>query len=88
MIGDMKARCAKRNIRLILVATPLASDYPDRNAQRLTDVAARVRALGVEYCDFRLACADEKFRDAGHLLPSSSYEFTKRFYAEVLKIRD
>ena len=92
MVSDMKARCAKRNIRLILVATPLASDNPDRTdpnrGQRITDLATRVRAFGVEYCDFRLACPDEKFRDAGHLLPRSSYEFTKRFYAEVLKIPD
>lgn len=92
MIRDMKARCDRRGVRLILFASPLASDAdartsPDRWAL-VTDFATRVRALGVEYCDFRLACADEKFRDAGHLLPSSSYEFTKRFYAEVLKIRD
>ena len=92
MIRDMKARCDRRGVRLILFASPLANDATERTNPDswtlVTEFATRVRALGVEYCDFRLACADEKFRDAGHLLPSSSYEFTKRFYAEVLKIRD
>ncbi len=88
MIRDMKARCDRRGVRLILFASPLASDArtsPDRGAL-VTEFAARVRALGVEYCDFRTVCADEKFRDSDHLLRSSSYEFTKRFYVEVLKI--
>ena len=42
--------------------------------------------MGIEYYDYRAACADNKFRDAGHLLRSSAYEFTKKFYAEVLKL--
>ena len=92
MVLDMKARCERRGIRLVLVATPVSSQGATRtNAavwEHVSDMAARVRALGVEYCDFRTACPNEKFRDAGHLLPSSSYEFTKRFYAEVLKIPD
>ena len=90
MIRDMKERCDRHGVRLILFAAPLASDAGERTNPDtwalVTEFAARVRALGVEYCDFRLAYPDEKFRDAGHLLLSTSYEFTKRFYAEVLKI--
>ena len=90
MIRDMKARCDRHGVRLILFASPLANDAAERTNPDswtlVTEFATHVRALGVEYCDFRTACADEKFRDAGHLLRSSSYEFTKRFYAEVLKI--
>ena len=42
---------------------------------------------GVRACVvYRAACPDNKFRDAGHLLHSSAYEFTKKFYAEVLKL--
>ena len=89
-VRDMKARCDRHSVRLILFASPVASDANERTNpdtwRLVTEFAARVRALGVEYCDFRTACPDEKFRDAGHLLRSSSYEFTKRFYAEVLKI--
>ena len=29
---------------------------------------------------------DDQFRDAGHLLRRSAYDFTKKFYAEVLKL--
>ena len=90
MVADMKARCDKRGIRLVFFASPLASDYPDRNDplvyRRISDVAARVRSMGVEYYDYRTTCPDNKFRDAGHLLRSASYEFTKKFYAEVLKL--
>ena len=86
-VRDMKARCDRHGVRLILFASPVASDAHERTNLDtwglVTKLATRVRALGVEYCDFRLACPDEKFRDAGHLLRSSSYEFTKRFYAEV-----
>jgi len=86
-VRDMKARCDRHGVRLILFAAPLASDCDERTNPGtwalVTEFATRVRALGVEYYDFRLACPDEKFRDAGHLLRSSSYEFTKRFYAEV-----
>ena len=51
-----------------------------------TAVSAHVREMGVEYYDFRTACPDDQFRDAGHLLRRSAYEFTKKFYAEVLKL--
>ena len=89
MVADMKARCDKRGVRLIFFASPLASDYPDRNNafvyQRISSVAEKIRSMGIEYYDYRAACPDNKFRDAGHLLRSSAYEFTKKFYAEVLK---
>ena len=32
-----------------------------------------------------LLLLDDQFRDAGHLLRRSAYDFTKKFYAEVLK---
>ena len=90
MVADMKARCDKRGIRLILFAAPLASQYPDRNDpliyRRISSVAEKIRSMGIEYYDYRAACPDNKFRDAGHLLRSSAYEFTKKFYAEVLKL--
>ena len=89
MVADMKARCDRHGVRLILFASPLASQDPGRSipgiARRISDVAAHVREMGVEYYDYRTACPDDQFRDAGHLLRSSAYEFTKKFYAEVLK---
>ena len=90
MVADMKARCDRHGVRLILFASPLASQDPGRSipgiAQRISDVAARVREMGVEYYDYRTACPDDQFRDAGHLLRRSAYEFTKKFYEEVLKL--
>lgn len=88
MIRDMKARCDRHGVRLILFASPVASDCPDRTNPDVWEMASsfavRVRALGVEYLDYRLSCPDEKFRDSGHLLPSASAEFTRRFYREIL----
>ena len=90
IIRDMKTRCDRHGIRLILFASPIASDANERTNPAVwnltTKFAARIRKMGVEYYDFRTAYTDEKFRDSAHLLRSSSYEFTKRFYAEVLKI--
>jgi hypothetical protein len=89
MVADMKARCNRHGVRLIFLATPLASNDPGRaNAvvsNRVSAVAEKIRSMGIEYYDYRAACPDNKFRDAGHLLRSASYEFTKTFYAEVLK---
>ena len=90
MLLDMKARCEKHGVRLILFAAPVSSQSADRTNprayQRISDVAARVREMGIEYYDFRTACPDNQFRDAGHLLRRSAYDFTKKFYAEVLKL--
>ena len=89
MVADMKARCDKRGIRLIFFAAPLASDSLDRNIpfvhQSISSVAEKIRMMGVEYYDYRMALPDNKFRDAEHLLPSSAYGFTKKFYEDVLK---
>ncbi len=90
MVADMKARCDRNGVRLILFASPLASQDPGRSipviAQRITSVAEKIRSMGIEYYDFRTACSDDQFRDAGHLLRRSAYDFTKKFYAEVLKL--
>jgi len=90
MVCDMKRRCEKRGIRLILFASPLPSDAPDRVNpaiwKQIEDLGAHVRSLGCEYYDFRRAVPDDQFRDPSHLLRSGSYAFTKRFYAEILKI--
>ena len=90
MVLDMKARCERRGIRLVLVATPVSSQSATRtNAavwEHVSDIAARVRALGVEYCDFRTACPDEMFHDQGHLMRRSARAFTKRFYEDVLRL--
>ena len=90
MVRDLKMRCDKRGIRLIFFASPLASDAPDRVNpaiwRQIEDLGRRVQELGAEFYDFRCVYPDEKFRDTGHLLRSASYEFTKKFYAEVLKL--
>ena len=87
---DMKARCERHGVRLILFASPNPRQCAGRVNpgiyQRVSDLAAHVREMGVEYYDFRTACPDDQFRDAGHLLRRSAYEFTKKFYAEVLKL--
>ena len=87
---DMKVRCEKQGVRLVLFAAPVSSQSSDRTNprvyQNVSDVAARVRELGIEYYDFRTACPDNQFRDAGHLLRRSACDFTKKFYAEVLKL--
>ena len=90
MVLDMKARCAKRGIRLIFFASPLTTDSSNRANPLIwkqgEDLKNRVRALGCEYYDFRCAYADDRFLDDNHLLRSTSYDFTKRFYTEILKL--
>jgi len=90
MVLDMKARCAKRGIRLIFFASPLATDTPSRANPLIwkqgEELKNRVRALGCEYYDFRSAYPDDRFRDDHHILRSTSYDFTKRFYTEILKL--
>ena len=90
MVRDMKVRCSRHGVRLIFYAAPLASNDPNRTNpvvyRRISSVAEKIRSMGIEYYDYRAACPDNKFRDAGHLLRSAAYEFTKKFYAEVLKL--
>ncbi len=90
MVLDMKARCAKRGIRLIFFAPPLTTETPSRANpliwKQCEELKKRVRALGCEYYDFRCDYPDDRFRDDHHILRSTSYEFTKRFYSEILKL--
>ena len=88
LILDMKARCDRHGVRLIFLATPLASDDPGRTnpvvRDRVSAVAEKIRSMGIEYYDYRTAYPDEKMRDAGHLLLASAREFTERFLREVV----
>lgn len=90
MVGDIKRRCDAHGVRLICFAAPLTSASPARTDQYMWERESRmiehVKALGVEYYDFRLVCADNEFRDSHHLLRNSSYEFTKRFFRDILKL--
>ena len=90
MMNEMKAICDQHGMRLIFFASPLASNDPYRAnpvlSQRLSDMVEHIRSMGLEYYDFRTACPDTKFRDGGHLLRSSSYEFTRMFYREILQL--
>ena len=90
MIGDMKRRCELHGVKLICFAAPLTTASPSRNNimlwERETRLIERVKALGIEYYDFRTSCADNLFRDSHHLLKNTSYDFTKRFFKEVLKL--
>ena len=90
MVEDIKRRCDAHGVRLICFAAPLASASPARTDrmiwERESQMIERVKALGVEYYDFRLECADNEFRDSHHLLRNSSYEFTQRFFHDVLKL--
>lgn len=90
MVEDIKKRCDAHGVRLICFAAPLTSASPARTDQMIWEresrMIERVKAIGVEYYDFRLECADNKFRDSHHLLRNSSYEFTKRFFRDVLKL--
>lgn len=90
MVGDIKNRCDAHGVRLICFAAPLTSASPARTNrmiwERESRMIDRVKAIGVEYYDFRLACADCRFRDSHHLLRDYSYEFTKRFFCDVLKL--
>ena len=88
LILDMKARCDRHGVRLVFLATPLASDDPGRTnpvvRDRVSAVAEKIRSMGIEYYDYRTAYPDEKMRDAGHLLLASAREFTERFLREVV----
>ena len=90
MVEDIKRRCDAHGVRLICFAAPLTSASPARTDQiiweRESQMIERVKAIGVEYYDFRLECADNEFRDSHHLLRNSSYEFTKKFFHDVLKL--
>lgn len=90
MVEDIKRRCDAHGVRLICFAAPLTSASPARINpmmwERESRMIERVRAIGVEYYDFRLECADDNFRDSHHLLRDCSYEFTKRFFRDVLKL--
>ena len=90
LVKDLQARCARHGVRLVFIMTPLASDDPGRTNpliwNRISDMAERLREMGCECHDYRTACPDDKFRDSGHLLRSSAHEFTRRFYADVLKL--
>lgn len=90
MICDIKKRCEERGIRLIFFAAPLPSEAPDRANPVIwkqgEDWGAHVRSLGCEYYDFRRSVPDDQFMDAGHLLPSGAYAFTKWFNTEILKL--
>lgn len=90
MVEDIKRRCDAHGVRLICFAAPLASASPARTDrmiwERESQMIERVKAIGVEYYDFRLECADNEFRDSHHLLRNSSYEFTQRFFHDVLKL--
>ena len=90
MVEDIKRRCDAHGVRLICFAAPLASASPARTDQiiweRESQMIERVKAIGVEYYDFRLECADNEFRDSHHLLRNSSYEFTKKFFHDVLRL--
>jgi len=90
MVLDIKARCAKRGIRLIFFAAPLTTETPDRVNpavwEQVETIKKRVQGLGCEYYDFRLAYPDTSFHDVHHILRSTSYDFTKRFYTEILKL--
>ncbi len=90
MVLDIKARCEKRGIRLIFFAAPLTTETPDRVNpavwEQVDNIKKRVLGLGCEYYDFRLAYPDTRFHDVHHLLRSTSYDFTKRFYTEILKL--
>lgn len=90
MVEDIKRRCDAHGVRLICFAAPLTSASPARTDrmiwERESQMIERVKAIGVEYYDFRLECADNKFRDSHHLLRNSSYEFTQKFFRDVLKL--
>lgn len=88
MALDIKARCDRRGVRFILFASPLSRQSSWRTHpvrwKMVSDAVERLKSAGLEYHDYRTACTDDKFRDSNHLLPSSSYVFTKKFYEEVL----
>ena len=90
MVEDIKRRCDAHGVRLICFAAPLTSASPARTDrmiwERESQMIERVKAIGVEYYDFRLECADNKFCDSHHLLRNSSYEFTQKFFRDVLKL--
>lgn len=90
MVSYMKNRCERYGIRFICFAAPLTSQSPARANKvvwdRETAIIEKVRDLGCEYYDFRLSVPDNKFRDSHHLLKSTSYDFTKKFYRDVLGI--
>ena len=92
MALDMKARCERRGVRLILFAAPLASQCPFRTNpviwRQVTEMAARLRARGIDYRDFRRACSDDQFIDAHHLMRGPSAAFTKKFCEEALQTYD
>ena len=88
IIRDLKTRCKKHHIRLILFASPLTSDHPMRHpgpwTDALADLIGKIRDLDIEYLDCRATCPDDWFRDCDHLLPSASRHFTERFWNEHL----
>lgn len=90
MVDDIKKRCEKHDVHLICFAAPLTSASPARANRMIWDreskMIERVKSLGVDYYDFRLSCEDTLFRDSHHLLKNSSYEFTKRFFRDALKL--
>jgi len=90
MVADIKKRCDDHGVQLICFAAPLTTASPARANptawERETKMIERVKALGIEYYDFRLDCADNLFRDSHHLLKNSSYDFTSRFFNKVLKV--
>lgn len=90
LIKDIKMRCEKHGVHLICFAAPLTSASPARANQiiweRESKMIERVKSLGIDYRDFRLSCEDKEFRDSHHLLRNSSYEFTKKFFRDVLKL--
>lgn len=82
-IEEAKEICKRNNVRLILFASPLTSDFP-RQDNMLAVMIDKIRSLDVEYYDFRNFYSDDKFMDTHHLNKSAAYEFTRYFWEHVI----
>lgn len=86
--------CKERNIRPIMVSTPLRSEYAEQYPQAVLDeFYAIVREIqqkeNCEYCDYthdeRFAQSVEYMRNSDHLSPAGAKAFTKILMDEVVK---
>ena len=89
LVMRAKAICDRHGIRLVLFASPLVSENPERTqpalySRSLEALIGRIKALGIDYLDFRAAVSDDQFRDATHLSCEGSYNFTRQFCDTIL----
>lgn len=86
---EIDSICKHHGIKLILFASPQATDNPARmyesRYKAIWDVIAEIKQGGFEYRDFRFDLPDAYFRDEGHLTRNSAYKFTEREVKTLLK---